>query len=116
MSDFYHSHGKMKSLVTGDMAKEALAHAEDEYLMIGDVHLVEEERKKFNPPGSQDFQPKHATILGVRCRQYFRDDRGWMGVWKKGDIWFNGTEYEYVSDSWEMEDVRLDEIVYRPIK
>jgi len=101
----------MGSLLTGDMALESLEIAEDDYLMFPPV----EDPWAPKPKQYEEFQPNRQVVMGVSCLVYFRDDRGWMGVWRKGDIWFDGTEYKYVPDSWDFEDVRLDEVVYRPI-
>jgi len=112
MSNFYLLQEQMKKLVSGDMAKESLEIAENEYLMMGD-HF-----ENIKEPNIQEFKPDVFTVLGVKCFQYYRDEQGWMGVWKKGDIWKNPNtgEFEYVPDEWDMEDVRLDEVVLRPIK
>ncbi len=111
---FYRLHEEMKGLLTGDMARESLEFAENQYLMIDDEDYIRKEKKC----GVQDFKPHVFTVLGVKCHQYVRDDRGWMGVWRKGDIWKNSNsgEFEYVPDEWDFEDVRLDEVVLRPIK
>ena len=44
MSSFYIYQEKMKRLVTGDLAREALEQAEDEYLMGGCEEEPEEEK------------------------------------------------------------------------
>jgi len=115
MSDFYLVKERMSNLITGDMARETLELAEDEYLQHGDYEIPEDNIIKHN----KEFQPVIRKVLGVLCERYYRDEEtGWMGTWQKGDIWFNKDtkNYEYIPDFWHLEDVRLDDIIYRPIR
>jgi len=109
MNDFYKNQEIMKSLLTGDLALESLEIAENEYLL---------EKSKYSeiPVVHKPSAYNIVNVLGVRCLKYCRDDSGWMGTWRKGDIYFNKEmkEYLYVPDCWDFEDVRLDEVVYRP--
>jgi hypothetical protein len=45
--EFYTYHAKMESIVSGDMAKESLALAEDEYLCSGDVGGLRKDEPEF---------------------------------------------------------------------
>jgi len=90
LDNFYDLQERMKCIVSGDMACESLELAED-----GQI----------------------TTVLSVRCEIIFMcEETGHMDVWRKGDIWYNErkTEYEYVPDSCDLEDIRQNDTIYRP--
>lgn len=38
------------------------------------------------------------------------------GIWKKGDFYMDYGDFKQVPDSWDMEDLRGSDVIYRPLR
>jgi len=117
LDNFYDLQERMKCIVSGDMACESLELAEDGHEHMKRTYGNDYDKGESIDPIHKKFRPQITTVLSVRCEIIFMcEETGHMDVWRKGDIWYNErkTEYEYVPDSCDLEDIRQNDTIYRP--
>ncbi len=110
MSSFYRVLEEMKNLVCGDMSQETLVLAELEYLanpdMYDDVYLEP------NRP-SEELTSGSKLINGSWYIKYIGADVN--ACWCIGDYYYDQKEnFVQIPDSWDSEDLRQDDTIYRP--
>ena len=115
--NFFSLQSQMSNLVSGDIASETMQLAEDQFYLNREefeadaAREMEELKSRIDPGVSKNY----CVINGCIYTKFVGGENN--ACWNKGDFHYDKDgNFVQVPDWWEYEDLRQDEVIYRPSK